>query len=149
MPTITIAQGLKVWRVTFADGTERHIAASSMSTAVTGLFNSTPVKAEQVEMEIDPDAPAPVLTALTPASVKLGEPDFTLHVEGTGFVEGDTILWNGAPEPTTFVSDAELTTGVNMATAINAVTCAVAVRNLVGHVSNELTFEFLPADPVP
>src|SRR5678816_2221276 len=56
----------------------------------------------------------PTTTALVPSSAKLGDPSFTLHVQGTGFVPGSVILWNGSPEPTTFVSATELTTLVNM-----------------------------------
>ena len=96
-----------------------------------------------------PDLEAPrVTTSLTPASAQLGDPPFTLHVNGTGFVQTDTILWNGSPEPTTFVSDTELTTGVDMTTAQVAMPIPVSVRTFIGSVSNELTFDLLPAaDP--
>ena len=59
----------------------------------------------------------PTLMALVPAAAPLGTPNFTLHVFGAGFVDGDTILWNDSPEPTTFISAHQLATGVNMTTA--------------------------------
>jgi hypothetical protein len=71
-------------------------------------------------------------------------------VFGANFVEGDVILWNGSPEPTTFVSDNEVTTGVNMATAEVAIPIPVSVQTPQGDVSNVLTFalgEDLP--PLP
>jgi hypothetical protein len=55
------------------------------------------------------------------------------------------ILWNGSPEATTVVSDTELTTEVNMATAEVAMAIPVAVQTLSGQVSNTLTFDLQPA----
>ena len=63
---------------------------------------------------------------------------------GEGFTPETEIVWNGSPEPTTYVSQTELTTGVNMATAEVAMTIPVAVIN-DAEVSDVLTFEFLPA----
>jgi hypothetical protein len=82
-----------------------------------------------------------VLDALEPATAVLGSPDFTLHVRGSGFAADAVILWNGSPEPTTVVSPTELTTGVNMATAVAAVTIPVTVTQ-GGVVSNALDFTF-------
>lgn len=102
---------------------------------------------------IPPEPPrvAPVLTALDPSAALLGSPDFTLRVLGTGFVVGDAIEWNGGIEPTTFVSDTELTTGVNMATAQVVMPIPIVVVTPDGLRSNELTFDLggvPPADEV-
>jgi len=85
--------------------------------------------------------PPPVVTALEPDTAVLGAPDFVLHVRGTGFAPEAVILWNGSPEPTTVVSDTELTTGVNMATAIVAVAIPVSVTQ-GGVTSNARDFMF-------
>jgi hypothetical protein len=71
----------------------------------------------------------PVIESLEPSSAALGSPSFTLHVKGTGFKEDSVILWNGSPEPTTFVSATELTTGVNMETVEVAMEIPVVVKN--------------------
>jgi hypothetical protein len=55
-----------------------------------------------------------VVTSISPSNVVIGAPSFDIHVHGTGFTSSSTILFNGIEEPTTFVSDSELTTGVNM-----------------------------------
>jgi len=89
--------------------------------------------------DVIPPAP-PVLTALTPASAALGDPSFTLHVTGTGFLADSVILWNGAPEPTTVLSPTELTTQVDMSTAAAAIDIPVTVQNEGGAPSNALTF---------
>jgi hypothetical protein len=90
-------------------------------------------------------ATVPVLTSLVPASAALGSPSFTLHVRGTGFQPTDIIVWNGSPEPTTFVSATELTTGVNMATAVVAIPIPIQVQTSGGVVSNTLTFTLTAA----
>ena len=56
----------------------------------------------------------PVVTSITPSSAVLGSPSFDVHVMGSGFTPTTKIVFNGFEEPTTFVSDKELTTGVNM-----------------------------------
>jgi hypothetical protein len=94
------------------------------------------------------DAPRPVLTALVPDTVAIGEPSFTLHVHGTGFALDAVIVFNGFDEPTTVVSTTEVTTVVNMTvwTAPSA-PLPVTVRQGVV-VSHALPFTFLPAPPL-
>ena len=89
--------------------------------------------------------PPPVVTALEPDTVVLGSPSFTITVRGTGFALDAVIVWNGSDEATTYVSPTELTTGVNMATAMVAIAVPVAVRNGDGALSNEILFTFTEA----
>ena len=66
---------------------------------------------------------------LVPSAVAPGGPDFTLSVNGTGFVSGATVNWNGTPLATTFVSSSQLTATVPAAnTAVNT-TALVTVVN--------------------
>lgn len=81
-----------------------------------------------------------VVTALEPNTAVLGAPAFTLHVIGSGFGLDAVILWNGEEEPTTVVSDTELTTGVDMSTAEVAITLPVSVTQAGGAESNALPF---------
>lgn len=90
---------------------------------------------------VDAPVDAPVITSLVPDTVVLGAPSFTVRVLGTGFVADSVIVWNGSDEPTTYVSDTEVTTGVNMDTASAAVSVSVAVRNGDAR-SNEWFFTF-------
>jgi len=49
--------------------------------------------------------PVPLINQpLVPLTVKPGSQSFTLTVNGTGFVSGAVVNWNGAPLTTTFVS---------------------------------------------
>lgn len=84
---------------------------------------------------------APILSSLNPATVVLGSESFDIHVIGTGFTPDSVIVFNGFDEPTTFVSDTELTTGVNMPLWQAPAVVPVSVRN--GNlVSESLNFEF-------
>ena len=46
---------------------------------------------------------------LVPTAVTPGGPEFTLTVNGAGFVPESVIQWNGNPRPTTFGSNTQLT----------------------------------------
>lgn len=91
-----------------------------------------------------PEALPPVLTSLVPSAAQLGTPSFSIRVLGSGFDASSSIIWNGAPEPTTYISPSEVRTLVNMATATTPATIPVAVQNLAG-LSNALSFTFTPA----
>jgi hypothetical protein len=130
-----LTTGLHVWTLEYEHGDPRIVAGSSLATLING--ESDVISAVRGAAFIDEPA---VVTALVPATAALGAPDFTLHVQGTGFQQGSVILWNGTPEATTFVSATELTTGVNMATAIVPGDIPVGVRSLVGRDSNTLPF---------
>ena len=56
--------------------------------------------------------PPPVISSLSPTSAHRYGPPFTLTVNGTGFLSGATVDWNGTPLPTTFVSGTQLTAAV-------------------------------------
>jgi len=73
--------------------------------------------------------------------------DIVMHVHGTGFTEQSVIYFNGLQEPTTFVSETEVTTGVKPSLFVVPAVCPVTVRN-GEHESDALEFEFLdPEDP--
>jgi hypothetical protein len=66
---------------------------------------------------------------LVPASVAPGGPSFTLIVNGSGFVSGATVNWNGNALATTFVSSAQLTATVPAAATATAGTASITVVN--------------------
>jgi hypothetical protein len=125
------------WTLTLETGeVRRQVVASSLRAAIGFL----PVVSAQRGAAVDQVRPTPVLTTLVPSTAALGAPNFTLHVQGTGFQTNDVIVWNGAPEPTQWVSATELTTVVDMSTAQVAMPVPVAVRTALGESSNALTF---------
>jgi hypothetical protein len=65
---------------------------------------------------------------LVPSAVAPGGPDFTLTVNGAGFVSGATVDWNGAPLTTTFVTSSQLTASVPAATGTDNSSLAMCMR---------------------
>ena len=88
-----------------------------------------------------PDTSAPVLTELVPATAVIDSEDFDISIMGEKFDENTVIWWNDHPEPTTFVSENEVTTLVRPDTIFTPEVLPISVRN--GTVfSNVLEFDF-------
>jgi hypothetical protein len=72
--------------------------------------------------------PVPLIDQpLVPGTVQPGGAGFTLTVNGTGFVSGATVHWNGSPLATTFVSASHLTASVTALDVAKAGTASVTV----------------------
>jgi hypothetical protein len=56
-----------------------------------------------------PNNPVPNITSLSPPSVPINGPAFTLTVNGTGFVPTSSVVFNLYNQPTTYVSSTQLT----------------------------------------
>jgi hypothetical protein len=91
--------------------------------------------------------PAPVLSALTPDTAVSGADDLTLSCTGTSFTDKSVIMFGSVSEPTTFVSDTEVTTVVKPSLFAPAVV-PVTVRNGASG-SNALDFTFTEPEPPP
>ena len=92
----------------------------------------------------------PTLTSINPTEAAIGDPDLTLTMTGTFFTETSVINFNGGDEPTTFVSDTELTTGVKPSTASVPGSYPVLVKQ--GAFSTEpqmFTFTEAGGEPIP
>jgi hypothetical protein len=94
--------------------------------------------------------PLPALATLTPPSVMAASGAFTLSVNGSGFVAGSQVQWNGANRTTTYVSAAQLTAAITAADVAASGTATVTVVNATpgGGTSTGLTFSVV-ANPVP
>jgi hypothetical protein len=64
-----------------------------------------------------------------PTSVAPGGAGFTLTVNGSGFVSGATVNWNGSPRATTFVSVTQLTAAILATDIANPTTAIITVTN--------------------
>ena len=83
---------------------------------------------------------APTLTSLSPSSAVAGGPGFSLTVNGSNFVSGSVVRWNGANRTTTFVSGFQLTAAITAADIAAAGNASVTVQNPGGAVSDALPF---------
>ena len=83
----------------------------------------------------------PTLSSLSPNSASAGGPAFTLTVNGSNFVSGSVVRWNGAARSTTFVSATQLTAAIPVSDIVTAGSAQVTVINPAGGgTSNALTF---------
>lgn len=98
-----------------------------------------------------PGNPIPVLTSLQPASTPVGATNFILTVNGSNFVSGSTVLYNGVPRVTTFVSASQLTAALLNSDIDTVGTATIEVSNPVpgGGVSTTLPFNITGQNPVP
>ncbi len=84
----------------------------------------------------------PTATSLSPTSTTAGGAAFTLTVNGTNFVNGSSVQWNGQGRTTSFVSATQLTATINAADVASAGTASISVSNPApgGGTSNTLSF---------
>lgn len=95
--------------------------------------------------------PIPTVTTLAPTNSVTGGPAFSLTVNGTGFIQSSTVLWNGATRATTYVSTTQVTAAIAASDIASAGTANVAVRNPApgGGTSSAATFTInAPAAPL-
>ncbi|MFZ5877417.1 MAG: beta strand repeat-containing protein [Nitrospirota bacterium] len=128
---------------------------ASAGTALVTVVNAAPgggaSNAQTFTINPAPN-PVPTTTALTPASATAGDAAFTLTVDGTGFVSGAVVQWNGVGRTTTVVSPTQVTAEILAADVATAGTASVTVVNPApgGGASNAQTFTINPVpNPIP
>ena len=91
--------------------------------------------------------PIPTTTSLSPTSKVAGDAAFTLTVNGTNFVAGSVVKWNGSNRTTHYTSATQLTADITAADIATAGTVPVTVFNTGAAESNPQTFTV--NNPVP
>jgi pimeloyl-ACP methyl ester carboxylesterase len=150
---------------TFADGVVRDLTGSAQGTeylttnpliatvsaeglvtavapGVVALIVRNGTFQDSVAVTVQGAGPAPQITSLTPGSAVAGSGGLTLVVHGSGFDASSSILWNGSPRPTTFVSATELRAEISAADLADEGPMAVNVVNTApgGGTSDPATF---------
>jgi len=96
--------------------------------------------------------PVPLIDQpLVPASIAPGGPEFTLTVNGNGFVPASVVNWNGSALATSFISSSQLAAAVPATNIAVAGTASITVVNPVpaGGTSNVVFFPItLPTSSV-
>ena len=95
--------------------------------------------------------PVPTLTSLSPTSATAGGATFTLTVNGTGFVTGSVVRWNGVARTTTYVSGTQLRASIQAADIATAGIFPVTVFNPTpgGGTSTAVQFTVTAANTAP
>lgn len=149
--------GGTVLTTTFVSATQvtASVPASSLTTA--GAFAVTATNpapgggtSNQVFFSvIDPSNPSPTITSVNPSTTTAGSGALTLTVNGTNFVNGSSVLFNGLPRPTTFVNSTQLTVQIQASDVASAGTVNIAVVNPQpgGGTSNLFTFTIVNPTP--
>jgi sugar lactone lactonase YvrE len=84
--------------------------------------------------------PTPALTALSPSTVAAGSADFTLTVNGSGFVGSSLVRWNGGDRPTTYLSStSQLNAAISAADVVGGGPFSVTVFTPSGGTSSPIT----------
>jgi 6-phosphogluconolactonase (cycloisomerase 2 family) len=129
------------------------VAASDVATAGTGQVQvSSPVpgggKSTVVDLQVN--NPQPRLVSLSPSSAMAGSASFKLTLNGSNFVSGASVLWNGTAPATTFVSSGQLTADIPASEIATAGIAQLAVSNPTpgGGSSHTLRFGISSGAPV-
>ncbi len=97
-----------------------------------------------------PTSGAPVLSSLSPPSATSGSGGFTLTANGSNFLNGSVVQWNGSARVTTFVSANQLTAAILASDITTPGPFPVTVLNPTAPVgpSNAITFNVISSTPV-
>ena len=130
---------------TFVSATQLTAAIPASDIAAAGTAQVTVANpgggtSNALTFTINTGTPAPSLTTLSPNSRTAGGPAFTLTVNGSNFVSGSVVQWNGSARTTTFVNGTQLTAAIPASDIAAAGTAQVRVANPGGGTSNALTF---------
>ncbi|HMY75311.1 MAG TPA: IPT/TIG domain-containing protein, partial [Blastocatellia bacterium] len=93
--------------------------------------------------------PSPSITSLNPNAATAGGAAFTLTVNGSGFINGSTVQWNGNARTTTFVSATQLTASIPATDIATAGTANVTVTTPAPGGGTSAAATFAINNPLP
>jgi len=124
---------------------------ASAGTAQVTVVSPTPGGGSSSPVTFTIGNAAPVVSSLSPAKVIVGSAAFELTVNGSAFVSGATVHWNGTPRTTTFVDSTVLRAAIAAADVATAGSAQVTVVNPSpgGGTSAAIAFVVDPVAPLP
>ena len=93
------------------------------------VFNPAPGGGASLAATFTITNPLPMIGGLSPSSAVVGGAGFTLTVDGSKFVNGAVVQWNGAARTTTFVNSTRLTAAIPASDIATAGTVQITVLN--------------------
>jgi len=140
----------------FVNLTQLRVTLLAQDIAETGTIsvdvqNPAPSGGISNSLTIEVVNPVPAVTTTTPASAAVGGQGFTMTVNGTNFVPGAAVQWNGNNRVTTFVSATQLTAQIPASDIATAGTATIQVVNPGpgGGASNTVNFNVASPAPLP
>lgn len=116
--------------------------------ANTGASRVSQIVIAGIGVSVNQDDPAPpTVVNLDPGSVAPGGGSFSLTVNGTNFISGSVVEWDGTALSTTFISESQLTAAVPAAMISSAGMTTISVVNPGGSASAGTIFQ-IQAGPV-
>lgn len=119
---------------TFVSSSEMTISLTASDLSTIGSYavvviNPAPGGGDSNTDDFQVTAPAPAITSLAPNSATAGVASQTLTINGSNFVSGATVTYNGVAHAVTFVSATQLTITLSAGDQATAGTFAVVVTN--------------------
>jgi VCBS repeat protein/centrosomal CEP192-like protein len=123
-PTQMMTTGTQTFPAALKTAGSQTIKVTDTVTAIVGTSGTINVSAAAAAN------PVPFIAQpLSPDAVTPGGAGFPLTVNGTGFVVGSTVKWNGSARATTFVSKSQLTATILVSDIATPNTASVTVTN--------------------
>jgi hypothetical protein len=118
-------------------------------TAVVTVFNPSPGGGESSGLNFTIRNPVPIINNLTPNTATVQGPGFTLTINGSGFIQGSIVQWNGSPRQTTFQNSTTLQATIPASDIATAGTAQVTVFNPSPGGGTSTSTSFTIGNPVP
>jgi hypothetical protein len=109
------------------------------------VFTPPPGNGTSTPLSFTVTNPLPIASSLTPPNTTAGSAGGLLTVNGSSFISGSVVLWNGSPRPTGFVSAVQLRALISASDLSAAATANVSVVNAApgGGISAALAFRIV------
>jgi len=127
-------------------GSGTNNASTATALPLTGMYWNAGIRSKQGAQfdNIRVAVTTPSITSISPTSRVAGTPAFTLTVNGSNFISGSTIRWNGSNRTTTLVNSGQLTATISAADIATAGSAVITVAT-GSAISNSLSFTIDPA----
>ena len=115
-------------------------------TCLVEVFNPAPGGGTSTFANLIVNNPVPTVSSLSPNRILEGSNGFTLTVNGSNFVSGTVVQWNGENRNTSFISPTQVTAQIAATDVSSNGIATVTVNNSApgGGTSNALTFNIDP-----
>jgi hypothetical protein len=149
LPTSAVTWNGASLAVTYVSGTQLTASVTSNLIAKVGTASVVVLNGANASntATFTITAPPPVITSISPSSVTVGGPAFTMTVAGTGFQSGAVVSLNGAALATTFGSATQVTAAVPASSITQVGSAVVTLANPTGPASNSVVLAIVATPP--